>query len=131
MFIYYKTDPHLSDCNVFDLLNILSAIEQVEQNIDDLTEFSIFMNNFDSVCLNCIHIECNKIKKYICDMINKKTFDLNFDHNMNEDGIEKAIYENFCLNQIKYEFDFMANDLKSDIDKIKEPLSKKILYDLK
>ena len=55
------------------------------------------MNNFDSVCLNCIHIECNKIKKYICDMINKKTFDLNFDHNMNEDGIEKAIYENFCL----------------------------------
>ena len=31
LFIYYKTDPHLSDCNVFDLLNILSAIEQVEQ----------------------------------------------------------------------------------------------------
>jgi len=106
---------------------ILLALAQLRQNLDDLKEFELFINSFESGFLDIIDNEYNEILKLIYKTLSERNFSFEFNSDMKPSDIERVLLDSLNLNEIKDKSEFMATNFKNRVDKISKELTMRIL----
>ena len=125
--LYYETSPNLPYSERFELIDIFSVLADLRQNLDDLKEFEIFIDSFDSGLLDTIEKEYNEILKLIYKTLSERNFSFKFTSDMKPSDFDKALLDSFNITKIKDKSEFMATDIKNRVDKISKELSMRIL----
>ena len=125
--LYYETSPNLPFSERFGLIGIFGVLADLRQNLDDLKEFELFIDSYDSGLLNTIENEYNEILKLIYKTLSVRNFSFEFNSDMKPSDFEKALLDSFNITKIKDKSEFMATDLKNRVDKISKELTMRIL----
>lgn len=125
--VYYETTPKLPNSNFFGLTSFFSTLVNLEQNLDDLKRFELFINSFDSGFLDTINNQYDEILQSFYKTLNERTFRFEFNSDMKPSEIEQNLYESLNLTEMKDKSEFMATVIKSRVDEISKELTMRVL----